>query len=1804
MPHSKLSHLSQPYLCRLEQGPEIDGNVVVNLSTRDQVFVESGYLVSGEYRQKGFALAGPVISRHKEISKKPGKDLLLVEKYVERLRVSGIYEEEVIARAREAENWFKKLYQPDTDQAIKTTVCFDMDGVVFLPQTKPALFKDCSVIGPVGSAKRSAGEQKERAYQEQQARGKAYLFDNIQTAPVDVPLAELGAYECSEYKIARLLNAMHLSKDDPNRLHIVVDDRPEILTALYNFFKKYSHLYAGKLALYILDPEEGTLKACRFRLASQEQIKQGYPPYVVGNLPDDPAITSWHAFERGVPFGEAFPNSRGEGELPSPDEFDEQEELSALWLQHLNRSMVFDAKAQLGESKQAEGGEMVPDSLPENMLQGVLPQSQDPNIKKNIVTMIAAISKDLHRLAQRDATGAKIHDEVARVGRFFCLWNVELSAAHQRVRSNYQDSKVIEQHQIGKGYLPFLAAMLSRTLFSEATKEKLSAGDLLSQFLHLFPMSVETPRDQVMIEMPVTPKKQVMLEASGGRGVSRGDSDESPLSSVDDLEGSQKVNCAKDLLEWLVQYDIQASDLFEDSDHPSFPHLKKNLLPLLLRANHAMLGKQRTPTLEKISQPVGADRDAFQRHKGKVIVGFDNDLATSAMIRDIKRQVPPDLQRLYCLVPVVGGDVDGRLRYRELLEAGGFDFIEVPYHLSIPNKKLVQPPSQHVMNKTLQAMKGAPISDQLLSTLGDYPVLVEQYKILSANAKNFINPFKPAIWLAKIATRLLNSFFNVKDTTKGKKFFRTLSFIVLGESRGDAVDHKILNYWQLMLQVYAVGVDYSIVIAPPGYNADRLKKLMCFFEKSLIFSNKKVAGLIRSVDESSPDFRQAFIKGDYSDLFDNLPEEIDPSAGLLRLCNSSPLLSDGQQRLLTDVDSPMRYILMQYVELVSNMRSPYRYVTSTNAMESLLKEVLRQSRFDFDGVETARYLMAFLILALLPNKDNPISGFGVELAVSHLIEIVDGLIARSVFTKREFDQLKLLVKDCLDSADNSFFQQMLGSFHNALQSTLPLIAQYTDAKASAAIQSLGQVPIENMLGDVLAADGDIAGPERRGSHAELPPLPSPGERADPEGWRRFIVSKGANNKVVLSNIFGFANDDQGSQLFAEAFMAHPGMTALLERYTFPAASGHGRVTTLELCVQCLVDLIRIVNKNTVGRSLDKQQARTMFLMLVESGKLISMLGDAWFAGGDSHQKKASTLLVRALLTGMVTLGELDQFRKQQSADMIALHRWLETSDIKGCEEGSLFYSCCGEQWKAAGKIVLLAANQVADQNDLSFLDGKFSLWASRVLPYTLAPQIRPSVLGNFNRLWVILAGAEMLTPLQKWLTLGVDVALIVVAGFKFFLPFLLDQDMAESELAYGVQAGFFLLTLTVLLDKIIRIALGKETNNPFTVALGNTLLFGLIAAFVAMLKFEPSPTEIAAVNGSTTLIPKSGFAEYYTNLVEIADAFYFMVTLLGGSRLLFNAPGLGSVVGSMLARLITGLLDVFWRSCCAQKEVSAQWQGNAYLMMQAVLAYCASYIAFYYGGIQTFVTLGVVLGVFGRAGNSCSLMKGSLIVGMILNRSIGLLVPYGFTIRWLPTQVALKAPLVALVIIPFMDIALSVAIMYMEYSKEPDLQEYCPPAVGNSSAEDLLLEESDHSIEGYNATTGVDDYPVTNNPAEAGQPLLQDLVDNAILVRLLLILLTLIVVSSMKVMATCWRAEGDDKVTHRKILPSWKNNRDCGGCRPRRRSARLAAPQGMGGLHQTGFEPFANADFGETKQGGGVKASTYAVHEGPSGNSL
>ncbi len=228
---------------------------------------------------------------------------------------------------------------------------FDYDGVIensYVKMNPPQALRSTKGLTELESTYKTSQieAQKYHDYQEE------FFGNNQSFGSANLTAAEYGLYQSDKLKISRLLNAI-LGEDSADRIHVFVDDREDILTAVYNFFKRYPHLIQGKLVLYktldahilkLTDGEievpAGTLTRCHWK----HSVQLSTPEQAFYTL-EEP--------DYRAPIGSFAEFSKDHATPSKQRTFEENDQFHAMWGAYLARAIIQDAKQTIGNQTSA-----------------------------------------------------------------------------------------------------------------------------------------------------------------------------------------------------------------------------------------------------------------------------------------------------------------------------------------------------------------------------------------------------------------------------------------------------------------------------------------------------------------------------------------------------------------------------------------------------------------------------------------------------------------------------------------------------------------------------------------------------------------------------------------------------------------------------------------------------------------------------------------------------------------------------------------------------------------------------------------------------------------------------------------------------------------------------------------------------------------------------------------------------------------------------------------------------------------------------------------------------------------------------------------------------------------------------------------------------------------------------------------------------------------------------------------------------------------------------------------------------------
>lgn len=674
--------------------------------------------------------------------------------------------------------------------------------------------------------------------------GRAISYDAYLTAfddyfhagqplgPVNLEAAEYGAYQCDEHKIGRLINAI-LNEDYPERVHVLIDDKEDILTAVYNFFKRYPQLMQGKLVCYkaqsanIKDRETRKVLIPEGKIALCQWTEDATGFCALKSDAEDTIVVS------------AFAEFSEKRRIEDKDKTDfvANDGLHADWGAYLVTQVATDAQRRFDKP---DAEMTAADSTA--CVRGTATEAMEFRQQHRLVSMMNAIYLAIE---ENEATKA-IDDGVQRrltdhekIRKRLERFQHEIEAAHFRLRHDGESDLQLPE---GLGHIAIMAAMTTRkiaqTVFDHGVD--LSESSILQEFLQHFPCdSISASLRELLIEAPtpnIASSRSVVSRRSFHSRRSRADSSRSDTTVVemhdtasgavaadqlmltpwDQVEVSVSINTWAELTSWLDSIGINPSHFQQYVD---------------VSAADTSLGKEPLSVVRPIQKIL---QQYYIQTNGGTRFIFKSFNTTEEEVYD-------DMEAATMLVA-------GRPTFAWMVPQRREDgYKPKTYNIknaqSTPTRAIVFPVDASAETQSRWRGFGANAATELATSRA---ALKKQFAEIHFTEDHFGDHLGLTNddWMVTVARKLLPGFVAFKNSANGQAFFSDLVSLLNLPERDDRL-HTVQNMWQIMLQALETGWPQMMVTIPSGHRVEWYEQLYALC-KTTIFIKPECRGLVRN----------------------------------------------------------------------------------------------------------------------------------------------------------------------------------------------------------------------------------------------------------------------------------------------------------------------------------------------------------------------------------------------------------------------------------------------------------------------------------------------------------------------------------------------------------------------------------------------------------------------------------------------------------------------------------------------------------------------------------------------------------------------------------------------------------------------------------------------------------------------------------------------------------------------------------------------------------------------------------------------
>lgn len=690
-------------------------------------------------------------------------------------------------------------------------------------------------------------ENDRESYDRFEQAKKAYFSKCHQTAAANIEAGKMGAYLPDDGKISRILNAI-FNEDHPDKVHVFLDDREDILTTVYNFFREYSHLIKGRLALYKENKQTGAVTLCEWQQSQKPEYEE--TPFILKDPATSPEITNYAAFTANRPVA---PEDR--------KDLEKCDQLHADWLMHLAKTVSEDAQRHIVEAVPRATAAEATDEVEINItpafttIKGEAAPEAFASFdeRHQIISMLNGIC---HALCQatpkKHAQGGRL-DYADMVAYRWRQFHLELQAIHLRARIPVAEYALPEHY----GEIPLMAAMAASRITEIIDRcGAVSPSQMLNNFLRLFPVEqVELSQEfrDLLLDVPRIKRRQSKLVTATTEGVEidieRGSSftleemaerfkpasepdeiaKQSALSALwNDLDKLQTMPTTSwgEFTAWFDSMDVDPADFdfYVPKNRKQNPLGKK---PMYL----ARLAQQICQRHVIQSSP---ERELAHGvvHKQFRILPFETRWAAirNDLIREGCHFTHAGFKQVVWVLPERTEDQDQVLQYSTTIDGvADTGITEVPVAAaSMPSSwGGLRDNLADALQRSTEEHKKAHI-EALFEYHGGQQVFGDRLYLTGSD------------WLTTVARRLLaaGDCVSFRESEEGQRFFTDLADI-LDFPQGNAERIYIVqDMWQTLLQAYALGQPKIILQISDQHKPGWYVHLMQLCENSIFFKRE------------------------------------------------------------------------------------------------------------------------------------------------------------------------------------------------------------------------------------------------------------------------------------------------------------------------------------------------------------------------------------------------------------------------------------------------------------------------------------------------------------------------------------------------------------------------------------------------------------------------------------------------------------------------------------------------------------------------------------------------------------------------------------------------------------------------------------------------------------------------------------------------------------------------------------------------------------------------------------------------------
>ena len=884
-----------------------------------------------------------------------------------------------------------------------------------------------------------------------------YFQDGQPMSAANLKAANYSAYNPDEFKIARILNAI-LNEDYDGRVHILVDDREDILTAVFNFFHQYAYLFKGKLILY------KTEELDRIDKDLEKTISAGTASRCEWSLTDDPrtkkkiyALNS-KTYARPVATMQGFLGTNGTIQEDEIIHCKANDIIHAKWGKYLAHQISQDAHNFISDPD-THAYEEKSDETNHCCIQGNATVSIGFQKQHELVSILNnTFTKAVESKPETNIEATGKSSEMEKAAYVLNEFNLEIQAAHFQMRKNQSVKHMLPKNR-GKT-IPLAALVASKISSIVGEDPKRSPDDMMRGLLEHFSCEELSPEFIDSLVTPTLEDPHANAAASSSKPLSKSNSrravtstttedqtdDNSQAIEMPSVTDQATTPTASELCFLLPLADISKSHITYD-----YEGLTKWLASLGIHT--------------KVIQVMSNDR-------------FSNlETAALSILQESHLKTQSDNSQTLIFLPF-GIDDDDLYNqiYHQSNEGQPFATIVAPQRREDQDAPIHYFTSAHNRKKMDLNITEIPVDTSAPSTLPwragvlGINVVTGLATAVHKNKIGYIETSLPkdkslgtsivhAHWMTRVARALLPSYATFSQSEISRTFFTNLAATLkLNMADLNEKNETAQSIWLMLLQALATGWGESrlFVIIPDKHEVIWYEKLLAYCEHFL-FIKPSAQGIERGYNEID---RQTVMIKTHHELI-RLPSETSTAQ---HRTNPIHISSPSTQALIA-----------RFVEHNNSLETKARLVTTLEKIAKFIKEMVNELPFilERDDHEKA---MTFYIEALgtaliqlcdlpikderhlAPLKENDRVSYNLTRSIFLLIPLLSlkNLSADSDAPPPLMRCLKLIQSHCkkLTSSLEPMFNYLkhmkdleefpltLSSFLSTTLSTIPLLAPH------------------------------------------------------------------------------------------------------------------------------------------------------------------------------------------------------------------------------------------------------------------------------------------------------------------------------------------------------------------------------------------------------------------------------------------------------------------------------------------------------------------------------------------------------------------------------------------------------------------------------------------------------------------------------------------------------------------------------------------------------------------------------------------